>query len=74
MPDLGAYRALRLDEVAWVRYKGKLQQKNAREHIVSVQHAKAQNSIGKTSLVIFLLSSLFYLYLTLLLRPISSYQ
>lgn len=36
--------------MAWVRYKNQLQQKKAREHIVQVQHLKAQNMIGKGSL------------------------
>eukprot|EP00435_Cladocopium_sp_Y103_P038406 s2591_g10.t1 len=34
------------DETLWARYQHSLVKKAAREHIVSVQHAKTQNSIG----------------------------
>lgn len=49
-----ALDAPRMDEVEWVRYKTKLHKKTARDHIVAVTHAKAQNVVGKGTLgVIF---------------------
>lgn len=38
--------SLRMDEAAWARYQHCLAKKQAREHIVTVQHTKAQNNIG----------------------------
>lgn len=40
----------RRDELAWVRYKNLEKRKTAREHIVTVTHAKAQNAIGQGTL------------------------
>eukprot|EP00434_Breviolum_minutum_P012504 symbB.v1.2.011016.t1/scaffold726.1/size168711/2 len=40
----------RMDETAWARYKHSLAKKAERDHIVSVQHGKSQNVIGKGSL------------------------
>ena len=48
--SLSLLNHLRLDELAWVRYKNQVQQKQAREHVVAVTHNKAQNQIGKTTL------------------------
>ena len=35
-----------MDETLWARYKHSLTKQAAREHIVKVQHTKAQNAIG----------------------------
>jgi hypothetical protein len=40
----------RLDETAWASYRRLLTKKAARDHVVTVQHAKAQNTIGLGSL------------------------
>lgn len=37
----------RMDEAEWVRFKHQEKKKTAREHIIHVQHTKAQNAIGK---------------------------
>lgn len=41
-----------MDEAQWARYQHHLVKKAERQHIVSVQHTKSQNSIGKGFLVL----------------------
>lgn len=43
--------APRMDEAAWARYQHTLGKKAAREHILKVQHAKNQNTIGTGRLI-----------------------
>ena len=66
---------MRLDEIAWARYKHSLAKKSEREHIVSVQHGKSQNVIGRGSLnpsfgkcfsVFFAFSFLFFVFFEVL--------
>ena len=38
--------ALRVDETTWSRYRHQLTKQKARQHVVSVTHAKSQNIIG----------------------------